>query len=95
MSRHIKANSFEYPTMPNFQATCFYQTGTHRYSSSRGQNSPQPEQAAHAHHPALDVRDYLQHDLDDEPDPEVREMKRQENVRTTLRMIDDALKYSR
>ena len=55
----------------------------------------QPEQAAHAHHPALDVRDYLQHDLDDEPDPEVREIKRQENVRTTLRMIDDALKYSR
>ena len=55
----------------------------------------QPEQAAHAHHPALDVRDYLQHDLDDEPDPELREIKRQENVRTTLRMIDDALKYSR
>ena len=42
----------------------------------------------------LDVRDYTQHDLNDE-DPDIREKKRQENVKTTLRMIDDALQYSR
>ena len=41
----------------------------------------------------LDIRNYPQHKLDDE-DPEIREIKRQENVRTTLRMIDDALKFS-
>ena len=54
-----------------------------------------PEQAAHARRPALDVRDYPQHDLDDVQDPDIRERKRQENVATTLRMIDDALKYSK
>ena len=49
----------------------------------------QPEKAAHTHHPALDVQEYLQHDLDDEPDPEVRVIKSQENVRTILRIKDD------
>ena len=42
----------------------------------------------------LDVRDYTQHDLNDE-DPDIREKKRQENVKTTLWMIDEALQYSR
>ena len=52
-----------------------------------------PKQAAYAQ--ALDVRDYPQHDLEDETDPDVRELRRQENVRTTLRMIEDALRYIR
>ena len=53
-----------------------------------------PEQAAYAHHPALDARGYPQHVLDD-LDPDIRERKRQENFATTLRMIDDALRYSK
>ena len=52
-----------------------------------------PEQAARARHPALDARDYPQHVLDD-LDPDIRERKRKEHVATTLRMIDDALRYS-
>ena len=52
-----------------------------------------PEQAALARHSALDAWDYPQHVLDD-LDPDIRERKRQENVATTLRMIDNALRYS-
>ena len=43
--------------------------------------------------PIPDIRNYPQHELHDD-DPE-RETKRQENVNTTLRMIDDALRLSR
>ena len=50
------------------------------------------EEAASLPKHVPDIRDYPQHELDD-LDPE-RERKRQENVETTLRMIDDALKYS-
>ena len=50
-----------------------------------------PNHALHALQPVLE--DYPQHELDDQ-DPD-RERKRQENVQTTLRMIDDALRYSR
>ena len=40
-----------------------------------------------------DIRRYPQHELKDD-DPEMS-TKRQENVNTTLRMIDDALRLSR
>ena len=56
--------------------------------------SPQPSQdlCRPVRQPKLDVKDYPQHKLDDlDPD---RERKRQENVATTLRMIDDALRYT-
>ena len=63
---------------------------------------PPPEPYSNSHlpvlqnqhrQPALDIKDYPQHELDDlDPD---RERKRQENVKTTLRMIDDALSYSK
>ena len=52
-----------------------------------------PEQAVPVQEYVPDVRDYPQHVLDD-LDPQ-RELKRQENVKTTLRMIDDALRFSR
>ena len=52
-----------------------------------------PNQPLSVSQPALDIKDYPQHELDDlDPD---RERKRQENVKTTLRMIDDALSYSK
>ena len=52
-----------------------------------------PEQAVPVQQYVPDARDYPQHVLDD-LDPQ-RELKRQENVKTTLRMIDDALRFSR
>ena len=54
--------------------------------SSHGQHYP-------ARQPTPDIRNYPQHELFDD-DPE-RETKRQENVQTTLRMIDDALNFSK
>ena len=53
--------------------------------SSHGQHFPSQQ-------PIPDIRNYPQHELIDD-DPE-RESKRQENVQTTLRMIDDALGFS-
>ena len=48
------------------------------------------DQAYPVRQPAPDIQDFPQHELDDlDPD---RERKRQENVATTLRMINDALR---
>ena len=52
-----------------------------------------PNQPYPVRQPVPDIWNYPEHQLTDE-DPE-RERKRQENVETTLRMIDDALAYSR
>ena len=52
------------------------------------------EQEVPVRHHVPDVQDYPQLALDDQ-DPKIRETKRQENVEITLRMIDDALRYSR
>ena len=41
-------------------------------------------------HPIPDIRDYPQYELSDD-DPE-RELKRQENVQTTFRIINDAIR---
>ena len=53
---------------------------------------PAPSQPDIVRQPVPDIRNYPQHQLTD-GDPE-RERKRQENVQTTLRMIDNALAYS-
>ena len=59
-----------------------------------GHLQPEHDEPYHADfglQPDLDVKNYSQHRLTDYQDPEVREIKRQENVETTLRMIDVAL----
>ena len=63
----------------------------HNSTQVRGMLQPAPDEPCHAQQPELDVRSYPQHTLTDYEDPEVREIKRQENVKTTLRMIDVAL----
>ena len=86
VSTNILPESFTTPFLPGLQNQQHQQPWLPSHQPSQDLCRP-------VRQPRLDVKDYPQHKLDDlDPD---RERKRKENVETTLRMIDDALRHSR
>ena len=81
----MKQSCIDIPAATTIHPTCG------NSSKAWGLLQPAPDEPCRAQQQEIDARNYPQHRLTDYEDPEVREIKRQENVETTLWMIDVAL----